>query len=51
VAKKRNTPQNTNAFQPEVYQFYFQQDVASLNCEYATMMQAINLDQFNPLPV
>jgi hypothetical protein len=51
VATNHNTPQNTNALQPEVYPFYFQQDVASLNCEYAAMMQAINSDQFNPQPV
>jgi len=51
VATKHNTPQNTNAFQPEAYHFCFQQDVASFNCECATMMQAINSDQFNPQPV
>jgi len=51
VATTHNTPQNTNAFQPEVYHFCFQQDVVSFNCERATMMQAINSDQFNPQPV
>ena len=51
MATKHNTPQNTNAFQPEAYHFYFQQDVKSFNCKCVTMMQAINSDQVNPQPV